>query len=120
MVEFRPLEGMFENLPPDFYGLNKSYDSGGTVFVSPKGVNKANALRTVMEYGYHLPLDNRVIFVGDSVPTDGPCFYLPKIVKIAVKDRGLIVPELSKETYFVQTPHQAAEIIENIRLEAKA
>lgn len=116
LVEFSLLSGDVKNLPKAFDGLQMAYDSGGTIFVTPHGVNKRTTFEDMLDGYYHHRPDESVSIAGDSPPTDGSLFEIPDIRKIAVANPILldIGRQVTGETYFAPTPAGAAVILQGL------
>lgn len=110
MLEWKPLP---DTNVKEFLALNHSYDSGGTFFLTPRGVNKATTFQKLITSHYrHIPASN-ISIAGDSKPTDGPLFSIPGILHIAVADRSLL-QEVPGRNLYADTPEAADRYLEQL------
>jgi hydroxymethylpyrimidine pyrophosphatase-like HAD family hydrolase len=107
MVEWKPKAGF---IPPELAALNLSYDSGGTYFVTPAGINKATTFLELLALRYPDIPASDISIAGDSGPTDGPLFAIPDITHIAVGDKSLL-QDVSGSNFFAETPAEANEML---------
>ncbi len=109
MFEFTPTN----EIPAGFKDMHFSFDSGGTFFITPQGVDKATTFLELINLRFKdIPWEN-ISIAGDSKPTDGPMFTLPNIMHIAVKEKELLV-DVPGKNVFVETPDEATDIIKEL------
>lgn len=110
MIEWKPINGQ---IPELLLQLNYSYDSGGTYFITPKGVNKATTFLELIKLRFSDISFENISIAGDSKPTDGSMFTIPNITHIAVKDKSLLL-DVPGKNIFVETPDDATTIIKSL------
>ncbi len=109
MFEWKPID---KQIPESFQQMNFSYDSGGTYYITSKGVNKATTFLELIKLRFSdIPFEN-ISIAGDSKPTDGPMFGIANITHIAVTDKSLL-EDVPGKNIFVETPDEATAIIKS-------
>ncbi len=118
MFEWRPINDDVNDTAEELNDFNVSYDSGGTLYVTRRAVNKASTFLEVIDTRYKVPLSERISIAGDSPPTDGPLFQIPFITKIAVGDRSLLDETVQGRNLYAATPEAAGKVLRMIMLES--